>query len=82
MLLVVVLKLTTLHIALIIIPNKLATLLILVLPATIWMKPLAFPVNKAFVRERGTGVTLQSDLEGILNLEAFSCQYASMLTNP
>ena len=25
------------------------------------------------VRERSTGVTIQSDLEGILNLKAFSC---------
>ena len=29
-----------------------------------------------------TGVTIQSDLEGILNLKAFSCRYTSMLTNP
>ena len=36
----------------------------------------------ADVRERGTGVTIQSDLEGILNLKAFSCQYTSTLTNP
>ena len=28
------------------------------------------------------GVTLQSDLEGILNLKAFSCRYTSTLTNP
>ena len=28
------------------------------------------------------GVTLQSDLEGILNLKVFSCRYTSMLTNP
>ena len=34
------------------------------------------------VRECGTGVTIQSDLEGILNLKAFSCQYTSTLTNP
>ena len=26
------------------------------------------------VRERGAGVTIQSDLEGILNLKAFSCR--------
>ena len=27
------------------------------------------------------GVTIQSDLEGILNLKAFSCRYTSTLTN-
>ena len=34
------------------------------------------------VREHGAGVTIQSDLEGILNLKAFSCRYTSTLTNP
>ena len=36
----------------------------------------------AAVRERGAGVTIQSDLEGILNLKVFSCRYTSTLTNP
>ena len=61
----VVLKLTTLHVMSIAMPNKLATLLILVLPATIWMKPSAFPVNEALPLYQGLmpeGITTALEL--------------------
>ena len=72
-LLEVVLKLTTLHIVSIVMPNKLATLLILILPVTIWMKLSAFPVDKALPSYQGptpegiTGIRTASGVIGSLS---------------
>ena len=64
-LLVVVLKLITLFIILNIMPNKLASLLILVLPVTTWMKPSDFPANEALPSYQGPtpeGITAALEL--------------------
>ena len=73
-LLAVVLKLTTLLAIPIAMPNKLSSHPILILLATIWMKPLDFPVDKALPLYRGLtpeGITAALELlQGQLVLRA------------